>query len=54
MATDKNTDLMKEWILPQELVYFNKVPYGAYHIFTKLKLKGNFKKVFDDMFESIY
>lgn len=48
-ATDKNTDLMKDWGLPQNMVYFNKIPYGAYHIFTKLKLKGNFKQVFDTL-----
>lgn len=48
-ATDKVTDLMKEWTLPQDMVYFNKIPYGAYHIFTKLKLKGNFKQVFETL-----
>ena len=51
MATDKDTELMKEWVLPQDMVYFNKIPYGAYHIFTKLKLKGRFQEVFDKMFE---
>jgi predicted unusual protein kinase regulating ubiquinone biosynthesis (AarF/ABC1/UbiB family) len=49
-ATDKDEELMKEWVLPQDMVYFNKIPYGAYHIFTKLKLKGRFLEVFDKMF----
>ena len=51
--TYKDTELMKECVLPQDMVYFNKLPYGAYHIFTKLKLKGNFREVFDKMFEEI-
>lgn len=38
----KNTDLMKSWNLPSNLVYFNKVPYGMYHILAKMNLKGNF------------
>ena len=53
MATNKETDLMKEWILPKDMVYFNKIPYGAYHILTKLKLKGRFKDVFEEIFKTI-
>lgn len=53
MATDKETELMKEWVLPQDMVYFNKIPYGAHHIFTKLKLKGKFSEFFDKMFEDL-
>jgi predicted unusual protein kinase regulating ubiquinone biosynthesis (AarF/ABC1/UbiB family) len=49
MATEKNTELMKEWTLPQNMVYMNKIPYGLFHVLTKLKLKGNFLKVFDEM-----
>jgi predicted unusual protein kinase regulating ubiquinone biosynthesis (AarF/ABC1/UbiB family) len=45
----KNTELMKEWILPQNMVYFNKIPYGAYHIFTKLKLKGQFREIINNI-----
>lgn len=52
-ATDKNLELMKEWTLPQDMVYFNKIPYGAYHIFTKLKLKGKFLEIFDNIFENL-
>ena len=53
MATDKDTELMKEWILPSDMVYFNKIPYGMYHILTKLKLNGRFIELFDDMFNNI-
>ena len=52
LSTDKETNLMNEWILPQDMVYFNKIPYGAYHIFTKLKLQGNFSELFDTIFNS--
>ena len=52
-STNKDTELMKEWILPQNMVYFNKIPYGMYHILTKLKLKGNFSQVFSNIFEEI-
>ena len=48
----KDIELMKEWIIPDNMVYFNKIPFGAYHVFTKLKLKGNFKEIFDKMFEN--
>lgn len=53
VAVEKETELMKEWLLPQDMVYFNKIPYGAYHIFTKLKLEGKFLQVFDKIFENI-
>lgn len=53
-ATEKETELMKEWILPQDMVYFNKLPYGMYHILTKMKLKGKFLEVFDKMFEKVF
>lgn len=52
MAGDKNTELMKEWILPKDIVYFNRIPYCMYHILTKLKLKGQFLEIFDEIFNS--
>jgi predicted unusual protein kinase regulating ubiquinone biosynthesis (AarF/ABC1/UbiB family) len=45
----KNTDLMKEWELPSNMVYLNKIPYGMYHVLTKLKLKGRFSDFIKDM-----
>lgn len=45
MCSMKEVELMKEWILPQNMVYFNKIPYGSYHIFAKLKLKGRFRDI---------
>jgi predicted unusual protein kinase regulating ubiquinone biosynthesis (AarF/ABC1/UbiB family) len=53
MALEKDQELMKEWILPQNMTYFNKIPHAAYHIFTKLNLKGNFRQIFDHIFDNL-
>lgn len=47
-CSDKNFDLMKEWKIPQNMVYLHKITYGCYHLLTKLNLKGNFKNLFND------
>lgn len=49
MADEKNTVLMNQWTLPQNMVYFNKIPFGMYHILTKLKLRGSFSEYFDKL-----
>jgi predicted unusual protein kinase regulating ubiquinone biosynthesis (AarF/ABC1/UbiB family) len=41
-AVYKKTELMKNWILPPECIYLNKIPYGLYHLLTSLELEGNF------------
>lgn len=45
----KETELMKEWQLPPNMVYLNKIPYGLYHILTKLNLKCNFIPFFNKL-----
>jgi predicted unusual protein kinase regulating ubiquinone biosynthesis (AarF/ABC1/UbiB family) len=50
-AVNVNTELMKEWSLPKNMVYFNKISYGMYHILTKLKLKGNLSELFSSFFQ---
>lgn len=45
----KNTDLMKSWNIPTNLVYFNKLPYGMYHILGKMNLKGDFLTYFKNL-----
>lgn len=47
----KKTELMKDWILPAECVYLNKIPYGMYHLLTKLNLKGSFNTFINDLVE---
>ena len=45
----KQPELMKEWILPNNCVYLNKIPFGLFHLLNKLKAKCNFKKFFDEL-----
>jgi len=49
----KDTELMKEWNLPPNMVYLNKIPFGLYNILTKLNAKGNFKKIFDKLLKDL-
>ena len=45
----KNTTLMKEWKIPPSMVYLNKIPYGLFHILTKLNASGNFYDIYTDL-----
>lgn len=47
----KNVKLMSEWKLPQNMVYFNKIPYGLYNILTALNGRSSFFEVFNDIFD---
>ena len=49
ISTYKDTNLMKEWNLPSNMIYLNKIPYGLYHILTKLKIKNNFIPFFEKL-----
>ena len=40
-AVKKNELLCSEWNLPIELIFFNKINYGLFHILTKLKTTIN-------------
>lgn len=48
----KNIKLISEWKLPKNMVYFNKIPYGLFHILTSLQASGSFYKIFNDIFDS--
>jgi predicted unusual protein kinase regulating ubiquinone biosynthesis (AarF/ABC1/UbiB family) len=48
-ADKKNTKLMSEWKLPQNMVYFNKIPWGFYHILVSLNSKAEFYKIIDNI-----
>lgn len=37
----KDISLAKEWFLPTNCVFLNKINYGLYHVLTKLQLKCN-------------
>jgi predicted unusual protein kinase regulating ubiquinone biosynthesis (AarF/ABC1/UbiB family) len=38
----KEPEFMKEWELPNNMVYLNKICYGFPHVLTKLNLQGSF------------
>ena len=42
----KNQKMMKEWKLPEGMVYFNKIPYGLTHILASMNCEANFKEIF--------
>lgn len=46
----KDPVLLKEWGLPGELVYFNKVPQGLYRLLWKLNVKMNYSRILTDIF----
>lgn len=45
--THKDMDIMKDWILPCNCIYFNKINYGMSHILAELNLQGNPSEVFN-------
>jgi ubiquinone biosynthesis protein len=51
-SDEKNTLLLSEWKLPPNMVYFNKIPHGLYHILQILNAKGMFYKIFNDIFNT--
>lgn len=48
-CTKKDEILMKQWKLPYNMVYLNKIPYGLYHVLSALNTTGEFRKVFEDI-----
>ena len=48
-ATVKNLELMKEWQLPSNIVYLNKIPFGMYNLLTRLNLKCDFTEFFEEL-----
>lgn len=49
LAVYKNTELMKEWVLPPNMVHFNKIPFGLVHILTKLEMECNLREYFKQL-----
>lgn len=50
-ADKKDVKLLSEWILPKNMVYFNKIQWGFYHILTALNAKGLFFKILNEIFD---
>ena len=49
LVGDKNIDLMKEWSCPPNMIYLHKIPYGLYHLLTKLDLSCNVGNIINDI-----
>lgn len=45
----KDPVLLKEWGLPGELVYFNKIPQGMYRLLWKIGAKLNYYKILENI-----
>jgi predicted unusual protein kinase regulating ubiquinone biosynthesis (AarF/ABC1/UbiB family) len=49
LVGDKNIDLMKEWCCPPNMIYLHKIPYGLYHLLTKLDFKCNVGVIIEEI-----
>lgn len=49
LVGDKNTELMKEWNCPPNMIYLHKIPYGLYHLLTKLDLRCNVGSIIEEI-----
>ena len=49
LVGDKNTELMKEWNCPPNMIYLHKIPYGLYHLLTKLDLRCNVGEIIEEI-----
>lgn len=42
-----------EWELPENLVYFTKIPFALFPLFVKMEIKTNFSKMFFDILDKL-
>jgi len=45
----KNTTLMREWKIPPNMVYFNKIPFNLFYILYTLNAECNFSDIFEQL-----
>lgn len=45
----KNPDLISEWNVPSNIIYLAKIPFGLSNILTKMNVKVNLKKFFEEL-----
>ena len=45
----KNIELMKDWNLPTDLVYFNKIPFGLFFMLEKINFKYDLTGFFEEL-----
>lgn len=49
ICVHKEVSLAKEWCLPTNCIFMNKINYGLYHILSKLKLECNLPIIFREI-----
>jgi len=49
ICTHKDVLLAKEWVLPTNCIFMNKINYGLYHVLTKLQLESNLSVIFREI-----
>ena len=49
LISKKDIEMMKSWNVPTNMVYFNKIPFGLFHLLTKMKVKHDFTGYFNEM-----
>jgi ubiquinone biosynthesis protein len=50
-TTHKNITLMREWKVPHNLIYFNKIPFNLFSILYSLNAECNFSDIFEELIE---
>lgn len=46
---EKDFKLLSELYMPKEMVYFNRIPHGVFHILTHLNVTAPFYKIFNEL-----
>jgi predicted unusual protein kinase regulating ubiquinone biosynthesis (AarF/ABC1/UbiB family) len=45
----RDVELMKDWILPANVIWLNKLCHGFTHVIGKMKFRGNYNGLFTDL-----
>ena len=45
----KNMELIRQWSIPKEMIYFNKIPYGLFNILERLNATGKYYEIFNSL-----
>jgi predicted unusual protein kinase regulating ubiquinone biosynthesis (AarF/ABC1/UbiB family) len=50
-TTFKKTDLLKQWSMPENIIFLSKIPFNFSYILNRLNVKSNFRKLFNQLLE---
>ena len=51
LTTVKNSELIKQWSVPDDIVFLSKIPFSLSYILNKLNVKANFRELFNKLLE---